>query len=302
MLVAIGFLETNSLIGAVEASDVMAKTASIILIGKEVLSNGSITIKIVGEKESVENAISAGREAIRNLERNVSSHIIVDPDEQILSVLPEISVLYYSLNKNSNKRIKKIEEKPKVEAEKIPTVKSEQKIVEPEKSKPQKIKIKKSKNNRPKIEKTDLDKSKIIKTETKIEKIIAPGNKSEEEDILIIRRPEKKLKGKTPKEKTVEEKITEIKERKRTSYRNDTIERLRQEALGLSKSKIQKPVKNEVKKKSKKIISDENNNLNSMNVHQLRKLARDTKNFPIQGREISKAKRDILLDYFNSMK
>ncbi|MGB8320402.1 MAG: hypothetical protein WCE54_19880, partial [Ignavibacteriaceae bacterium] len=176
------------------------------------------------------------------------------------------------------------------------------KIVEPEKSKPQKIKIKKSKNNRPKIEKTDLDKSKIIKTETKIEKIIAPGNKSEEEDILIIRRPEKKLKGKTPKEKTVEEKITEIKERKRTSYRNDTIERLRQEALGLSKSKIQKPVKNEVKKKSKKIISDENNNLNSMNVHQLRKLARDTKNFPIQGREISKAKRDILLDYFNSMK
>ena len=102
MPVALGFLETNSLIGAVEASNVMAKTSNIVLLGKEVDSRGSITIKIAGEKESVENAISIGTEAVKNLELNVYTRVIVDFDEQLLSILPEISSLYYSL-KNTKK-------------------------------------------------------------------------------------------------------------------------------------------------------------------------------------------------------
>ncbi len=42
--------------------------------------------------------------------------------------------------------------------------------------------------------------------------------------------------------------------------------------------------------------------LNKMNVHQLRKLARGFENFPIHGRQISKANRQQLLDYFNSLR
>ncbi len=42
--------------------------------------------------------------------------------------------------------------------------------------------------------------------------------------------------------------------------------------------------------------------LNKMNVHQLRKLARSFENFPIHGRQISKANRQQLLDYFKSMR
>jgi ethanolamine utilization protein EutM len=41
------------------------------------------------------------------------------------------------------------------------------------------------------------------------------------------------------------------------------------------------------------------NDRTSLNVHQLRKLARQTPNFPIQGREISKANRNTLLELFN---
>ena len=41
--------------------------------------------------------------------------------------------------------------------------------------------------------------------------------------------------------------------------------------------------------------------LEILNVHQLRKKARNIPNFPIQGREISKANRGILLDYFKSL-
>ena len=39
----------------------------------------------------------------------------------------------------------------------------------------------------------------------------------------------------------------------------------------------------------------------SMNVHELRKVARSTPNFPIKGRDISKANRGVLLDYFKEL-
>ncbi len=42
-------------------------------------------------------------------------------------------------------------------------------------------------------------------------------------------------------------------------------------------------------------------NLEILNVHQLRKKARDFPNFPIKGREISKANRGVLLDYFKTL-
>ncbi|MFA4924101.1 MAG: hypothetical protein WC557_07930, partial [Ignavibacteriaceae bacterium] len=41
--------------------------------------------------------------------------------------------------------------------------------------------------------------------------------------------------------------------------------------------------------------------LESFNVHQLRKLARGVEMFPIHGREISRANRETLLAYFNSL-
>lgn len=41
--------------------------------------------------------------------------------------------------------------------------------------------------------------------------------------------------------------------------------------------------------------------LREMNVHELRKLARATDDFPIKGRDISKANRDLLLSYFEEL-
>lgn len=48
------------------------------------------------------------------------------------------------------------------------------------------------------------------------------------------------------------------------------------------------------------ILSDEE--IKKLNVHQLRKLARSFDNFPIKGREISKANRQVLIDYFKMIK
>ena len=98
------------------------------------------------------------------------------------------------------------------------------------------------------------------------------------------------------------------KEAKR-NYKNDTIERLRKEALGLDKAEKggkgrtkEKEKKEEKNKEEQKIEENNNPGLDSLNVHQLRRMARSTIKFPIQGREISKAKREVLLNYFKSLK
>lgn len=73
------------------------------------------------------------------------------------------------------------------------------------------------------------------------------------------------------------------------------IERLKREALGK---------KFDEEKTKKQTSSDEINmrELEELNVHQLRRLARSTENFPIKGREISRANRGQLLDYFQTIK
>lgn len=42
--------------------------------------------------------------------------------------------------------------------------------------------------------------------------------------------------------------------------------------------------------------------LQKLNVHELRRLARSIDSFPIKGREISKANRQVLIDYFDSLR
>ncbi len=257
MQISLGFIETDSFVGAVEASNVMVKTSNVILAGKEVFTSGIITIKIIGESGAVKIAIEAGIDSVKKLGRKVLSHIISEPDEQLLSVLPEFSNFYFQLNKQPE-TIKKRE-----------TAKKEY-IAEPVTGKEN------IPDNRKGLSLTEakklLKRNKTIKAEIKDE-------------------PDKK------------EKETKI------NYKNDTIERLRKEALGLDKAekgKVErtKEKKKKVEKKKAEQKIEENNNpgLDSLNVHQLRRLARSTINFPIHGREISKANREVLLNYFKSLK
>ena len=75
-----------------------------------------------------------------------------------------------------------------------------------------------------------------------------------------------------------------------------TIERLKREALGDA-------VLPEKKKKEKPSEGPKYNitELELLNVHQLRRFARGVEEFPIKGREISRANRTELLDYFNTL-
>lgn len=77
---------------------------------------------------------------------------------------------------------------------------------------------------------------------------------------------------------------------------SSTIDRLKEEALGGPTSK-----KNAEKGKLRTELNFDMTELEVMNVHQLRRFARDFENFPIKGREISRANRGELLDFFKSL-
>lgn len=75
-----------------------------------------------------------------------------------------------------------------------------------------------------------------------------------------------------------------------------TIERLRHEALeSIEEAEQKKPPETGAPVQGP-------GEFENMNVHELRKLARSIKNFPIQGRDISKANRRVLLDYIINLR
>ena len=77
---------------------------------------------------------------------------------------------------------------------------------------------------------------------------------------------------------------------------SSTIDRLKKEALGVTLD-IEKSAKGKPKSGLKYSMSE----LEVMNVHQLRRFARDIEDFPIKGREISRANRGELLDFFKTL-
>ena len=108
--------------------------------------------------------------------------------------------------------------------------------------------------------------------------------------------PAKKEAKPVKKVKEVKEEKTGIPEVSRESKESavtNTIERLKMEALG----KKQVTIDTESQALSELSMSD----LEVQNVHQLRRLARSVPEFPIKGREISKANRNQLLDYFKDL-
>ncbi len=108
--------------------------------------------------------------------------------------------------------------------------------------------------------------------------------------------PEKKIAGKRGRPKKEIELFEEetIPAFKTTSA--STIDRLKKEALGKSPSTIKTP-----RQKTTTKLDFTIEELEVMNVHQLRRFARGVEIFPIKGREISRANRGELLDYFKTL-
>jgi ethanolamine utilization protein EutM len=86
---AIGMIETRGLIGAIEAADAMVKTANVILIGKEYIGAGYVTVLARGDVGAVKAATDAGAAAARRVGELISVHVIPRPHADVERVLPK---------------------------------------------------------------------------------------------------------------------------------------------------------------------------------------------------------------------
>lgn len=94
---ALGMIETRGLIAAVEACDVMLKTADVSLVGLRKVKAGLVTILVQGDVAAVKASVDAGSQAADIVTSNsvISTNIIARPNEQI-------EIVYSNSNSNSN--------------------------------------------------------------------------------------------------------------------------------------------------------------------------------------------------------
>ena len=88
-LEALGLIETRGLIGAVEAADAMVKAANVVLIGKEYIGAGYVTVMVRGDVGAVKAATDAGSAAARRVGELIAVHVIPRPHAEVERILPK---------------------------------------------------------------------------------------------------------------------------------------------------------------------------------------------------------------------
>jgi len=86
---ALGMVETRGLIGSVEAADAMVKAANVVLVGKEYIGAGYVTVLVRGDVGAVNAATDAGAAAARRVGELISVHVIPRPHAEVEKVLPK---------------------------------------------------------------------------------------------------------------------------------------------------------------------------------------------------------------------
>jgi ethanolamine utilization protein EutM len=86
---ALGMVETRGLIGSVEAADAMVKAANVVLVGKEYIGQGYVTVLVRGDVGAVKAATDAGAAAARRVGELISVHVIPRPHADVERILPK---------------------------------------------------------------------------------------------------------------------------------------------------------------------------------------------------------------------
>ncbi len=89
-LEALGMVETKGLVGSIEAADAMVKSANVVLVGKEYIGAGYVTVMVRGDVGAVKAATDAGAAAARRVGELVAVHVIPRPHTEVEKILPYI--------------------------------------------------------------------------------------------------------------------------------------------------------------------------------------------------------------------
>ena len=85
---ALGMIETRGLVGMIEATDAMLKTANVVFVGWEKVDAGLVTALVRGDVAAVKAATDAGAAAARRVGELVGVHVIARPASDLERVFP----------------------------------------------------------------------------------------------------------------------------------------------------------------------------------------------------------------------
>src|SRR5437879_13589433 len=89
---ALGMIETKGLVGSIEAADAMVKAANVVLVGKEYIGAGYVTVMVRGDVAAVKASTDAGASAARRIGELVSLHVIPRPHDDVNRVIGETHI------------------------------------------------------------------------------------------------------------------------------------------------------------------------------------------------------------------
>jgi microcompartment protein CcmL/EutN len=268
MTPSIGIIETKSIAASAEILNRILKSSKVELINIEYPGNGSVTVFLSGEYSQMKNSLATVEKISSEFQIQLISRIITKPDDKLFGLIGIHNEIPVKIKSASVLEIKERENKI-----------DEEKFIETSPI---------SEKNQEALEAVNV----IEKQEN------AQPIKSFAKRIMVETvKGKKKAVNKDKPAGVTDSDAIPIKVR----TDNPTIAKLRMEALGK---------KNYVEPESEiKLVAESQNEngplsleqLQGLNVHKLRRYARNFSSFPIKGREISRANRDELLNYFKEL-
>jgi ethanolamine utilization protein EutM len=85
---ALGMIETRGLVGMVEATDAMLKTANVTFVSWQKVDAGLVTAIVRGDVAAVKAATDAGAAAARRVGELVGVHVIHRPADDVETIFP----------------------------------------------------------------------------------------------------------------------------------------------------------------------------------------------------------------------
>lgn len=266
---AIGIIETRSVGSVLFAANSALNFNGIKLLGIEETPDGYMIAFISGDYPVIKKSLEFCSQIAAQSSFYLNSRVITNPDKKLLSLI----------TKNENDlKTPVIKTKKKISGGMKPSVKSETKKL--------------SNSSADKIDEGNVQEKRIMPESESMNTKVSKKTKMEN--------PVSEIKKNINND--AELKISGLEIEKNLADDNPTIKRLKLEALGKRKNnselKTETPVKN-ISPVEVEILTLKQ--LEELNVHKLRKYARSYEGFPIKGREISKANRGELLNYFKDL-
>ncbi|MGV3515567.1 BMC domain-containing protein [Luteitalea sp.] len=85
---ALGMIETRGLVGMVEATDAMLKTANVTFVSWQKVGACMVTAIVRGEVAAVKAATDAGAAAARRVGELIGVHVIPRPADDVETIFP----------------------------------------------------------------------------------------------------------------------------------------------------------------------------------------------------------------------